>query len=131
MEVVGYSDGIRRRTCALSNMPSLKKDMVVRNLIKKGFEQDERDHLYLCYVRSDGLRTSIRTKVSHGSKSDITTGLVSAMARQCHITTQQFRRLAECTLYRQQYEQLLTIGGQFSRRKSRPGNSCSGLHTFW
>ena len=95
-------------------MPSLKKDMVVRNLIKKGFEQDERDQIYLCYVRSDGLRTSIRTKVSHGSKSDITTGLVSAMARQCHITTQQFRRLAECTLYRQQYEQLLTIGGHFS-----------------
>ena len=95
-------------------MPSLKKDMVVRNLIKKGFEQDERDHLYLCYVRSDGLRTSIRTKVSHGSKSDITTGLVSAMARQCHITTQQFKQLAECTLDRQQYEQLLTIGGQFS-----------------
>ena len=95
-------------------MPSLKKDMVVRNLIKKGFEQDERDHLYLCYVRSDGLRTSIRTKVSHGSKSDITTGLVSAMARQCHITTQQFKQLAECTLDRQQYEQLLAIGGQFS-----------------
>ena len=95
-------------------MPSLKKDMVVRNLIKKGFEQDERAHPYLCYVRSDGLRTSIRTKVSHGSKSDITTGLVSAMARQCHITTQQFKQLAECTLDRQQYEQLLTIGGQFS-----------------
>lgn len=112
-------------------MPSLKKDMVVRSLIKKGFEQDERDHLYLCYVRSDGLRTSIRTKVSHGSKSDITTGLVSAMARQCHITTQQFKQLAECTLDRQQYEQLLTVNGQFSRKKSRPGSSCSGLHILW
>ena len=95
-------------------MPSLKKDMVVRNLIKKGFEQDERNRLYLCYVRSDSLRTSIRTKVSHGSKSYITTGLVSAMARQCHITTQQFKQLTECTLDHQQYERLLAIGGQFS-----------------
>lgn len=97
-------------------MPSLKKDMVVRNLTKKGFEKDKRDHLYLCYVRSDGLKTSIRTKVSHGSRGDITTGLVSAMARQCRLTTQQFKELAECTLDRQQYEQLLTVSGQFSRR---------------
>lgn len=96
-------------------MPSLKKDMVVRNLSKKGFEQNEGDHLYLTYVRADGRRTSIRTKVSHGSKSDITTGLISAMARQCHITTQQFKQLAECTLDQQQYEQLLTVNGQFSR----------------
>lgn len=96
-------------------MPSLKKDMVVRNLTKKGFEQDERDHLYLCYVRADGLRTTIRTKVSHSSRNDIHAGLVAAMARQCRVSTQQFKMLAECTISQQQYEGILTAGGQFSK----------------
>lgn len=95
-------------------MPSLKKDMVVRNLTKKGFVQDEGDHLFLHYVRLDGKKTAIRTKVSHGSKSDLTTGLVSAMARQCHLTTQQFKQFAECTIDQNQYEQLLTVAGYFS-----------------
>lgn len=99
------------------SMPSLKKDMVVRNLTKKGFEQVEGDHLYLHYVRLDGKKTAIRTKVSHGSKSDITSGLVSAMARQCRIPTTQSKKFAECTINQQQYEQLLTVSGYFSRGK--------------
>jgi len=96
-------------------MPSLKKDMVVRNLTKKGFVQDERDHLYLSYVTTGGKKTAIRTKVSHGSKSDITSGLVSAMARQCQITTPQFKDFAECRLSQEQYENILKASGYFSR----------------
>lgn len=97
-------------------MPSLKRDMIVRNLTKKGFEPKNGDHLYLHYVRADGLKTAIRTKVSHGSSGgDINSGIVSAMARQCRLTTAQFKQLAECTLNRQQYEQILTSTGQFSR----------------
>lgn len=95
-------------------MPSLKKDMLVRNLTKKGFAQDKRDHLYLTYVTIEGKKTAIRTKVSHGSKSDITTGLVSAMARQCQLTTQQFKEFAECKLTQHQYEQILVASGYFS-----------------
>ena len=95
-------------------MPSLKKDMLVRNLTKKGFAQDNGDHLYLTYVTIEGKKTAIRTKVSHGSKSDITTSLVSAMARQCQLTTQQFKEFAECKLTQQQYEQILVTSGYFS-----------------
>lgn len=96
-------------------MPSLKKDMVVRNLTKKGFSQDKkRDHLYLTYETIEGKKTAIRTKVSHGSKSDITTGLVSAMARQCQLTTQCFKEFAECKLSQHQYEQILVASGYFS-----------------
>ena len=98
-------------------MPSLKKDMVVRNLTKKGFVQDKRDHLYLTYVTIEGKKTAIRTKVSHGSKNDITTSLVSAMARQCQLTTQQFKEFAECKLVQYQYEQILVASGYFSRMK--------------
>lgn len=96
-------------------MPSLKKDTVIRNLTRKGFVQEEGDHIFLHYVRLDGKKTAIRTKVSHGSKSDITSGLISAMARQCHLPTQQFKKFAECTIDQQQYEQLLTVDGYFSR----------------
>lgn len=95
-------------------MPTLKKDQVVRNLTKKGFILIEGDHHYLWYVRTDGLKTSIRTKVSHGSRGgDINSSLVSAMSKQCHLTTQQFKQFAECTLSQQQYEQILTTAGFF------------------
>lgn len=101
-------------------MPSLKKDMVVRNLKKKGFKAEEGDHLYLSYHTVDGKKTTIRTKVSHGHMgNDINSSLVSAMARQCGITTQQFKQFAECTLTQQDYEQLLTAGGHFSRGRKQ------------
>lgn len=100
----------------LSNMPALKRDMIVRNLTKKGFEPKEGDHLYLYYVRTDGRKTAIRTKVSHGSRGgDVNSGLVSAMARQCGLTTLQFKKFAECTIDQQQYEQILTASGRFSK----------------
>ncbi len=101
-------------------MPSLKKDMVVQNLMKKDFKQKEGDHLYLHYHTMDGKKTTIRTKVSHGNRgSDITSSLVSAMARQCQLTTQQFKQLAECTISQQQYEQLLTVNGHFSHGRKQ------------
>lgn len=97
-------------------MPTLKRNTIIRNLTKKGFEPREGDHLYLYYVRADGLRTAIRTKVSHGSRGgDINSSIVSAMARQCRLTTTQFKQFAECKLDRQQYEQILTSTGHFSR----------------
>lgn len=104
-------------------MPSLKKDTVIRNLTKKGFVREERDHTYLYYVRLDGKKTAIRTKISHGSKSDITSGLISAMAHQCHLPTPKFKEFAECKIDQQQYEQLLTANGYFSSQnadKPRP-----------
>ena len=101
-------------------MPSLKKDMVVQNLTKKGFRQREGDHLYLHYYTLEGKKTTIRTKVSHGNRgSDINSSLVAAMARQCQLTTQQFKQFAECSIDQQQYEQLLTVSGHFSHGRKQ------------
>lgn len=96
-------------------MASLNKDSVIRNLTKKGFVRHEGDHTYLNYVTLDGKKTGIRTKISHGSHKDIASGLVSAMAAQCRLTTRDFIEFAKCHIDQNQYEAKLTAGGYLPR----------------
>ncbi|MGN0084390.1 MAG: hypothetical protein ACI38S_02280 [Atopobiaceae bacterium] len=96
-------------------MASLNKDLVIRNLTKKGFVLCEGDHHYLHYVTLDGKKTGIRTKISHGSHKDITSGLVSAMATQCKLTTHDFVEFAKCHIDQNQYEAKLTAGNYLPR----------------
>lgn len=92
-------------------MPSLKKRDVQTNLQKKGFALREGDHVYLHYITLDGRRTGIRTKISHSPKGDINSGVVSAMARQCQLTTAQFVDFASCTISQDDYERILQTKG--------------------
>lgn len=87
---------------------SLKRDLVRQNLPKKGFQEtDDRSHIFL-HLYVDGKRTHIRTHVSHGSGyKTLSDSLVSQMAKQCKITSKEFRNLAECTLSHKDYLQKL------------------------
>ncbi len=78
------------------------------SLLAKGFELDERDHHYFIYHASDGTRTPVKTKTSHGSGSK-TLGepLLAQMAKQCGVTKPQFVSLVDCPLDRDAYERLL------------------------
>ena len=92
-------------------MPLKKRD-VRSGLTSKGFEIEDNDHTYFRYITGDGRRTSIFTHFSHGSaNSDIHDGLVSIMARQCKVSTGQFKRLVSCELAQQGYEELLLANG--------------------
>ena len=47
-------------------MPRRSSD-VSRALARKGFEERRSgDHLFYAYITADGLRSNVRTKVSHG-----------------------------------------------------------------
>lgn len=92
-------------------MPSLKKKETIANLRKKGFSSREGDHVYLHYTTLEGKLTGIRTKISHSSKGDIHSGLVSAMAKQCHLQTSQFVDFAKCSISQNEYERILQASG--------------------
>ena len=51
---------------------------------KKGFRLAIGDHRYFVFY-FDNKETSIRTKISHGSKKDIDSYLISKMSAQTHI----------------------------------------------
>jgi hypothetical protein len=82
-------------------MTSLKPRVVTEGLKKKGFRLSEGDHRYfILYV--DGKKTSIWTKVSHGSK-EINDSLIHMMSAQLKLDKKQFHDLIDCPLSREAY----------------------------
>jgi hypothetical protein len=85
-------------------MPRKRTD-ILTNLQSKGFALDEGDHYFLIYVRTDGKKSPIRTKMSRGtSHKDISDINLAQMARQVRLTKGQFLELVDCPMDRVQYE---------------------------
>lgn len=98
-------------------MPLDRSD-VEAALERKGFSRTEGDHHFFIYYTIEGLKTSVRTKVSHGTKyKTIDDGLVSLMAKQCGLTSPQFKQLVECPLDRTKYETILVDSGRVTVKK--------------
>jgi len=78
-------------------------------LRKKGFFRDsDGDHVHYYLLRDTGERTSIKTKMSHGILgSTLSADLISKMARQLHLTKDQFLDLIDCTLSEEDYRTIL------------------------
>ena len=88
------------------------KQDVEKALVAKGFNCEKTDHNYFIYHTTDGKKSRIKTKTSFGHKpKDIAGDLLSAMARQCKLSTDQFLQLVDCPLSRDLYEGLLSQGG--------------------
>ncbi len=69
-------------------MAELKGREINNALLSKGFRKHENDHTYyVLYIR--GKRTSIRTKLSHGSREYNDT-LLSLIKRQLRMPSLQF-----------------------------------------
>ncbi len=81
-------------------------------LQRKGFSASDGDHVFLTYITTDGLRTAIMTKVSHGGSHDIGEPLLAQMARQCRLTKPMFLQLVDCPLERKAYEADLRSKGE-------------------
>lgn len=92
---------------------TLERDRIQDNLPKKGFvETRDRNHIFY-HFHHDGKKTHIRTHVSHGSKYRVLgNDLVSAMAKQCKLTTKMFRGLAECNVSHDEYIKVLKSSGE-------------------
>ena len=86
----------------------LKRGDVEAALERKGFVRHEGDHSRFIYYTERGMQTSVRTKTSHGRRSaDIGDPILSRMAKQCHLSNQQFRDFVDCSLARRDYEKAL------------------------
>ena len=82
-------------------------------LRKKGFLRDsDADHVLYYFLNGNGECTLIKTKVSHGMMgSTLSAKLISAMAKQLHLTKKQFLELIDCPLDEKGYRQILREAG--------------------
>ncbi len=85
-------------------MPRNRKDLESA-LMAKGFVRVEGDHHRFVYVTRGGLKSLARTKTSHSPKvRDIADNLLGQMARQCQLTKQDFFRLVDRPMDRDEFE---------------------------
>lgn len=71
----------------------------------KGFERIEGDHSWFVYHTTDGKKTRVKTKTSHGPRGkSIGDPLLSMMAKQCCSTKSDFLDLVDCPLDREGFE---------------------------
>lgn len=102
----------------------LERGAVAAALTLKGFKRAEGDHTFFIYYSHAGKKTPVRTKTSHGSgHKDISDNLVSQMAKQCKLTTKEFRDLVDCPLSRQEYEAKLVARGFMDPKEANPPGS--------
>lgn len=81
---------------------------VEAGLKNKGFKISNASHRYFVYYTKSGKKTTVRTMTSHGSgRKDISSELMSRMARQCRISNADFADLVTCPLSRDEYERKL------------------------
>ena len=86
-------------------MGTRKSREIKEGLIKKGFLPEQRDHTYL-FLHVEGRKSSVRTKVSHGSK-EYGSNLLSMVARQLHLTSAQLDDLLDCPMSYDDYLDML------------------------
>lgn len=87
---------------------NIKRKQIEASLIRKGFVKEGGDHEYF-YHEIDGKRTSAWTKVSRGTRyKDYSINLLKAMKIQLRLDTlEQLRRLLECPMGADEYNELL------------------------
>ena len=81
---------------------------IQKALQQKGFKRSDNDHAKFSYFSLTGIKTSVWTKTSYGSKhKDLSDSNISSMARQCRLSNREFNDLIHCPLTRDNYEALL------------------------
>lgn len=81
-------------------------------LVRKGFRARQGDHtFYILYV--SGRKTSIRTKIGHGSK-EYGAGLLGQISKDLHLGRRDFDQLVECPISHHDYVRLLVEQGKLA-----------------
>lgn len=82
--------------------------------MKKGFRKSENDHTYLILFVNN-KKTSIRTKISHGSK-EINDSLIILMSKQLKLNKNFFIDFANCIKNESEYlQELERLGINFNK----------------
>jgi len=91
-------------------MPRRTKD-VAKALENKGFTLAKgKDHNYY-FLYLNGVKTSVNTKISHGSHKDIDDGLLGKMRRQMRLPVKEFNEYMNCTFSKENYINYLIKNG--------------------
>ena len=87
----------------------MKRGKVETSLQRKGFRKDQGgNHKRFVYVRLCGEKTNIFTVTSHGAAGkDISSYLVTRMAKQCRVREDTFREIVKCDIGQEEYEEIL------------------------
>ncbi len=81
-------------------------------LCTKGFRRSNRSHRKFVFYTCAGKKTSVWTEISHGSSHrDLSESILHRMASQCRLSCREFRRLIECPMSREEYQELLVQNG--------------------
>jgi predicted RNA binding protein YcfA (HicA-like mRNA interferase family) len=97
----------------------LERSDIEEALEKKGFSRSQGDHRFFTYWTIEGVKTSVWTKTSHGTQyKTIGDNLVRDMAKQCGLTSPQFKELINCPLNRSDYESILIGNGRIVIKKA-------------
>lgn len=84
----------------------MKTSKIAASLLKKGFVQKETHHSYY-FLFVNGKKTSIRTRLSHGSK-EYSSGLLSTMKKQLGMETMnELEDFINCPMSGEAYVELL------------------------
>ena len=77
-------------------------------LCQKGFSKSvDSDHVVYRLFSGNG-ELLVRTKISHGMMgTSLSADLISKMARQLHLTKEQFLELIDCTMTKEIYREIL------------------------
>ena len=86
-------------------MTPRKTRNIKATLAKKGFVPEQRDHSYF-FLHVDGRKSSVRTKISHGSK-EYGDNLLSLIARQLYLSIKQLNDFLDCPLDYREYIKIL------------------------
>jgi hypothetical protein len=90
-------------------MSSRATAKIERVLLKKGFVRSDTHHKYL-ELAVNGKRRGIRTFLSHGI-DEYGDGLLSAVAKELHLTKAELLRLIDCLMSGEEYIQTLVEAG--------------------
>lgn len=87
-------------------MTTRKAKEVSSRLCSKGFTRNEdADHCQF-FFSADGLKTTIRTKMSHGER-EIGEALIQRMAKQLRLSKHELLDLVDCKMDKEIYLQLM------------------------
>jgi predicted RNA binding protein YcfA (HicA-like mRNA interferase family) len=88
-------------------MPSFHKRKIESALLQKGFVAEEGGNHTNYKFEPDRVQHTIATSISQGSDEELGAGLVSIMAEQINLKSQEFARLIECPMDRDEYVRIL------------------------
>jgi hypothetical protein len=92
-------------------MAQRDRDEIQKALLKKGFYQKNKDHMFFYFKKNDAVFTKISRGSSYKTYGD---DLLSKMSKQLRLTKQELLNFIDCPLNKENYLEILRTKGFIS-----------------